>query len=172
MRFLSDGVKVLTANNGLTNAQIESLVDQMNYIGNLTNFSGNPIPYLTNNIAAYNGPGPQGPPGPPGPAGQPWTIADGITALGTNQSNSVSLVTNICFIDSSAPGTGANILPAVKGLYMFIQNNTANTVALYPIKGGTDLFYGEAANAALTGGLGAYSSITLYCATTGIIRSN
>ncbi len=50
MRFLSAGVDVLTSNHGLTNLQIEIIIQEMIEQGNLNDFSGDPIPYLTNNI--------------------------------------------------------------------------------------------------------------------------
>lgn len=49
-RFLSAGVDVLNSNHGLTNLQVETIVQQMIECGELNDFSGDPIPYLTNNI--------------------------------------------------------------------------------------------------------------------------
>ncbi len=47
MRFLSAGVDVLTSNHGLTNLQVEIIIQEMIEQGNLNDFSGDPIPYLT-----------------------------------------------------------------------------------------------------------------------------
>ncbi len=49
-RWLSAGVDVLTSNNSLTNLQVEVIIQKMIEEGNLTKFSGDPIPYLTNDI--------------------------------------------------------------------------------------------------------------------------
>ncbi len=50
MLFLSAGVDVLTSNHGLSNLQIEIIIQEMIEQGNLNDFSGDPIPYLTNYI--------------------------------------------------------------------------------------------------------------------------
>ncbi len=49
-RFLSAGIDVLNSNHGLNNLQIEIIVQEMIEQGNLNDFSGDPIPYLTNYI--------------------------------------------------------------------------------------------------------------------------
>ncbi len=57
MQFLSAGVDVLNSNHGLTNLQIEIIVQEMIEQGNLNDFSGDPIPYLTNTVIINGGGG-------------------------------------------------------------------------------------------------------------------
>lgn len=47
-RWLSGGIDVLSSNHGLTNLQVEVIIQQMIEQGNLNDLSGNPIPYTIN----------------------------------------------------------------------------------------------------------------------------
>jgi hypothetical protein len=49
-RRLSAGVDVLTSNHGLTNLQVEVIVQKMIGCGNLNDLSSNPIPYNTSSL--------------------------------------------------------------------------------------------------------------------------
>ena len=141
MRFLSAGVDVLNSSNGLTNLQIETIVYEMIEQGNLNDFSGDPIPYLTNLTIVYNGAtGPAGPTGPPGPAGPSWTWQDAIIAAGNSQGSATAILNNINVISSVPVGTGVVLDAATVGKYRVLSNHDVVDLNVYP--NGTDLFFG------------------------------
>lgn len=59
---------------------------------------------------------------------------NGLTAVGTNQATSLQLGTEIAIfeIDTSTASTGVAMPPALAGNNLFVINNTANNITIYP----------------------------------------
>jgi hypothetical protein len=68
--------------------------------------------------------------------GQNWTYKYGLVATGTSQATSTQLPANIFLqeVDTSTASTGLGVAlpPCIQGVAMILNNNTANTITVYP----------------------------------------
>lgn len=59
---------------------------------------------------------------------------NGLTAVGSSQATALQLADRIAVleIDTSSASTGAALPPALAGVNVFVINNTANNITIYP----------------------------------------
>lgn len=59
---------------------------------------------------------------------------NGLTAVGNSQATSLQLADRVSIlqIDTSSASTGAALPPALAGVEIYINNNTANNITIYP----------------------------------------
>lgn len=102
------------------------------------------------------------------PSGISVTTQEGITAhAGGGQGSATQLTKAYNFIDTVVTNAdSAKAMPAIKGLFQYIQNNGASSLDFFPTLG--DNFIGLAVNAALSIAPG--GELTIVCVTTGSLR--
>lgn len=66
--------------------------------------------------------------------GQNFGYVSGVTAAGTTQATATALPTGALLVevDTTASSTGVNLPPALKGTAVFLYNNGANTLTIFP----------------------------------------
>ena len=79
--------------------------------------------------------------------------ANGTGPTGNTQANATALTTEINIVSAVAAGTGVRLPAAVAGTVVYITNNTANSLLVYPQTNG--IINNQAANAAFTQGANA-----------------
>lgn len=59
---------------------------------------------------------------------------NGLTAVGNSQATALQLADRIAIlqIDTSSASTGAALPPALAGVVIYVNNNTANNITMYP----------------------------------------
>lgn len=171
MRFLSAGVDVLTSNHGLSNQQVEIIVQEMIEQGHLNDFSGDPIPYQTIYVTVPSAMGIRITDLIDGPGGSlssyvgrylkvtsptAWSfvsvapsgvsIVAGIVAFaGGGQGSATPLTGNVNYVDTVASNGDSVIMPtALVGPTIEILNSTGNDVDIFPQVG--ENFYGQSVN--------------------------
>jgi hypothetical protein len=95
------------------------------------------------------------------------SCTNGITAhAGGGQTNAVPLTSVINEVTTVATNGDSVALPAsAAGITIVVANNTAHTLDIYPVNGGSDAINTGAANAAYT--LATDKNATFYCAKAG-----
>jgi len=80
-------------------------------------------------------------------------VTTSISANGTTQAQATALTTEINIVSAVSVGTGVRLPAAVAGTVVYITNNSANTLLVYPQTNG--IINSQAANAAFTQGANA-----------------
>jgi len=80
-------------------------------------------------------------------------VTTGISANGTTQAQATGLTTEINIVSTVNSGTGVRLPAAVAGTVVYITNNSANSLLVYPQTNG--IINSQAANAAFTQGANA-----------------
>lgn len=108
--------------------------------------------------------------------GHNMIFQNGLTAVGTNQATSLQLADRVAFleIDTSSASTGAALPAAIAGVNVFVANNTANNIVIYPqILNNPTTSAQDTFNAAQTSfTLNAHTGSAFSCAKNGIWFTN
>ena len=94
------------------------------------------------------------------------SIANGLTAAGTNQATALALdYTTFQRVTTVAASTGVRLPAATVGARIVVFNKGANALAVYPATG--EVINNGAANAALSGGVAAQKGCEFVCMVAG-----
>lgn len=108
--------------------------------------------------------------------GHNLAFQNGLTAVGNSQATSLQLADRIAVleIDTSSASTGAALPAALAGVNIFVINNTANNITIYPsiannpVTGAQDTFN----NAATSFTLNAHTGTAFTCGKNGLWFTN
>jgi hypothetical protein len=66
--------------------------------------------------------------------GHNYKFQNGLTAIGNSQATSLQLADRIAMleVDTSSASTGVAMPPALGGVTIYVANNTANNITVYP----------------------------------------
>lgn len=101
---------------------------------------------------------------------------NGLTAVGTNQATSLQLADRIAVleVDTSTASTGVALPPALAGVNIFVINNTANNITVFPSIANNPLTAAQDTfnNAATSFTLNAHSGTGFTCGKNGLWFTN
>lgn len=105
--------------------------------------------------------------------GQNWSYQYGITAAGTTQATSLQLPAGVFLmeVDTAAASTGVALPPCLQGTSVFLYNNGAQTLTVYPAIANNPITAAQDTinnGTSFSGGVATHVSMLAFCAKNGV----